>query len=384
MYPVTPESSARGEEAIFLSPGDPLTIANVKRLSLETPCSDDVQMRGGLGLRATRSSGSTRSKTTTKSKGRKKPIPEPRKIIYDDFIRIDDWDHYGKVPKLLKEYEEAMASIEGSKTWTDDQKLVHKLSFMRGHHPMIPSWWRLYYKMWGITLEELDDVFTPIDEPRRVVIHAYGNELAGGKALESLFYLSQYVKDSEQIGEDAKIAPMIVKAIKGYYKWALIDAGLRNFKVKRTMIVVDYKHDFHETPSVSDDEMDLDPTNDRRGEDFIDAVSRDLERRLVALADSWRTLLWDKRTKSYAMRPPTLYAFAVIQHIVMLVSLDSADENNAVIILNQIRLNDRGQWLWNALSLAIPISIIRDAIHHTRNPRAIVPRDIDEEDDPDE
>lgn len=182
MYPVTPQSNSRGEVDIerpfFLTPGDPLTVANVARLSLETPSFDDAQMRGGFALKRKASSGTSRSGTSSKSK-RKGPVLARRAPIYDDFIRIDDWDHYGKVPKLLSEYRSAIANIEGSKQWTNDQKLIHKLSFMRGHHPMIPSWWRLYYKMWGITQSDLDDVFTPIDEPRRVVIHAYGNELAG-------------------------------------------------------------------------------------------------------------------------------------------------------------------------------------------------------------
>lgn len=147
------------------------------------------------------------------------------------------------------------------------------------------------------------------------------------------------------------------------------------------MIVISYSpHDFHDPQSGPHDEM---LTDEQVQEQFIESVSRDIEERLCVLADSWRRLLWDKRTKGYSMRPPTLYAFAVVQHIVMLVSLDSADESNPVIILNQIRLNDRGQWLWNALSIAIPISVIRDAIYHTRHPKSVVPKPVDEDDDPD-
>lgn len=179
MYPVTPESTPRGvveiEKTLLLTPGDPLTVANVARLSLGAYEFDDATIRGGFALKRKPASASSKSRASTKSKRN----PAPRKPIHDDFIRIDDWDYYGNVPKLLLEYEGAMSNIEGSKNWTDDQKKIHKLSFMRGHHPMIPSWWRLYYKMWGITQSELDDVFTPIDDPQRVVIHAYGNELAG-------------------------------------------------------------------------------------------------------------------------------------------------------------------------------------------------------------
>lgn len=185
MYPVTPESrppdSGEPGKTYFLTPGDPLTVANIARLSLVTEISGVPGIRGGSGLQRKRISASSKSQESRGSITSRNTtqVSSRGEIFNDDFIRLNDWDHYGKVPKLLLEYQRAMSGIEGSRDWNDDQKIIHKLSFMRGHHPMIPSWWRGYFKMWGITQSELDGVFTPITNPKRVVIHAYGNELAG-------------------------------------------------------------------------------------------------------------------------------------------------------------------------------------------------------------
>jgi hypothetical protein len=61
---------------------------------------------------------------------------------------------------------------------------------MRGLHPMMPSWWRVSFKMWGVTQPHLDDVFTPKHSKKRVVIHAYGNEVAGKRPSVSIRLLS--------------------------------------------------------------------------------------------------------------------------------------------------------------------------------------------------
>lgn len=90
-----------------------------------------------------------------------------------------DWDGYGDLPLTLGEYEATVARLEGSDEWNADQKKLHKLIYMRGLHPMMPSWWRLDFKMWGVTQPHLDDVFTPKHSKKRVAIHAYGHEVAG-------------------------------------------------------------------------------------------------------------------------------------------------------------------------------------------------------------
>lgn len=86
-----------------------------------------------------------------------------------------DWDDYGSLPVIVGDYEEVLARIEGSDDWNADQKKLHKLIYLRGLHPMIPSHWRLCFKMWGITAPILDDVFTPKSSRKRTAIRAYGS-----------------------------------------------------------------------------------------------------------------------------------------------------------------------------------------------------------------
>lgn len=87
-----------------------------------------------------------------------------------------DWDSYGDMPTTSVEYRMTIARIEGSEEWNDDQKKLHRLIYMRGLHPMMPSWWKFNFRMWGVTA---GDLFTPKNSKKRVAIHAYGNELAG-------------------------------------------------------------------------------------------------------------------------------------------------------------------------------------------------------------
>lgn len=90
-----------------------------------------------------------------------------------------DWEDYGGVPEAREAYDRAVTMLDGSENWNAEQSKVHKLVYMRGIHPMIPSTWRLSYKMWGVTQPHLDDVFTPPLSRKRVVISANRNEVDG-------------------------------------------------------------------------------------------------------------------------------------------------------------------------------------------------------------
>lgn len=102
----------------------------------------------------------------------------PRGASDDDADSVSsNWDNYGDLPLTLDEYEMTLARLD--EQWNANQKKLHKLIYMRGLHPMMPSWWRMNFKMWGVTQPHLDDVFTPKYSKKRVAIHAYGHELAG-------------------------------------------------------------------------------------------------------------------------------------------------------------------------------------------------------------
>ncbi|KAK3294650.1 uncharacterized protein B0H64DRAFT_191757 [Chaetomium fimeti] len=330
----------------------------------------------------------------------------------DGYSTSSDWDDYGTLPLTVGEYDEAVAGMEGSDGWNADQKKLHKLIYMRGLHPMMPSWWRVNFKMWGITQPHLDHVFTPKHSKKRVAIHAYGNEVAAGKALESLFYLSQTVTDYEEIGYQDKIAKTVVRGIRNYIKWAMRDVGIDMRKTQLNLLVQAYppdfradddseavESDFAPSPVSSNEDQEVEmsgndehkdnvvevfeATEAQRARQFTHAVSRDLERRLLNMGQRWRDRLRVKGGKGLIAAPPTLYAFAVIQHIAMLASHDPSSSTNPVVVLEQVHLNDRGKWLWNALSIALPVNMARDALNGMWETGVVVAEHGDQGTDPD-
>ncbi|KAK0745083.1 hypothetical protein B0T21DRAFT_97366 [Apiosordaria backusii] len=306
----------------------------------------------------------------------------------DVYETSSDWDDYGTIPEIIGEYEEGISRLEGSEDWNADQKKVHKLIFMRGLHPMIPSNWRICFKMWGINQPHLDDVFTPSDSEKRVVIHAYKGIHAAGKALESLFYLSQYVTDYEELGLQDKASGLIVKAIRNYIKWSIKDASINPRKDLPIVLVHDYTAQLLQGNSIEVDPdssaLDSDEEHDDEGSAYDrqveDVMSRSIKKRLKSLGKRWRTVLLEGN--KFVAKPPTLYQFSVIQHMVMLSSYDPSSPSNPIIILDQFPMNDRGQWLWNALSIAIPVHMARGALLGLLDVERVT-ADLSESSDPD-
>ena len=161
--------------------------------SVDTNCpsstssaDDGPFLRGGGALgspEATQAQG-----TTVGADGQAASGTEEDDIDYEDLDDIldddgystsSDWDNYGDLPLTMDTYNELVARLEGSEDWNAEQRKLHKLIYMRGLHPMMPSWWRVSFRMWGVTQPHLDDVFTPKHSKKRVAIHAYGNEVAG-------------------------------------------------------------------------------------------------------------------------------------------------------------------------------------------------------------
>ncbi|KAK3988543.1 hypothetical protein QBC44DRAFT_101413 [Cladorrhinum sp. PSN332] len=300
-----------------------------------------------------------------------------------------DWDGYGNLPVIIGEYLEILERIEGSEDWNADQKKLHKLIYLRGLMPMIPSHWRLCFKMWGITAPHLDDVFTPKLSQKRVAIHCYGGVQHAGKALESLFYLSQYVTDYEELGMQEKSAPLIAKTLRKYIKWSVEDAGLDYHKNDPVVVVQAYQRDFgiqflstseENSPEPSDAESDQYSEEDKQLQRFVRALDRDLEQRLRFVRRQWHLKLYDHKRKEYIAPIPTLYGLAVVQHIVGVVSLDPSGAKNPIVVLEQVKLNERGHWLWNALSLALPIHMARDALVKMKDTGFVQPLESDASD----
>ena len=192
------------------------------------------------------------------------------------------------------------------------------------------------------------------------------------------------------------MGPAVVKAVSTYIKWALRDVEVDK-RLPPTMLVHSYSPDFVEYSAaeevegqerVSPDEAAVvRPGDDARGDDarsddgsgdddddddeegvseeaarrFRVSVEQDLEKRVRAMGRTWRDLL---RQDNVGEAAPTLYGFAVIQHMILVVSHDANRAKNPVVVLEQISLNDRGLWLWNAMSIAIPINVAKETAHN--------------------
>lgn len=100
---------------------------------------------------------------------------------FGDDDNDSDWTNYGDVPDILDDWDRAVTLIDGSEQWNSQQLKVHQLIYMRGIHPMIPSTWKMSYKMWGITQPQLEHIFAPINSNKRVVISSLSpsGEVAG-------------------------------------------------------------------------------------------------------------------------------------------------------------------------------------------------------------
>lgn len=240
-----------------------------------------------------------------------------------------------------------------------------------------------------------------------MVIHQMANTSTAAKALESLFILSQTVTDYEEIGETEKIAPAIVKVLRGYVDWAMRDSGIDKKQTLLNTFVVSYVESYgadDDSDSAGSDsalsEMSeqededgnrvvvkraRDPaiTAKRRQDRFQLEVSRDLQRRLYELGKRWRELLWNEESQAYDHTPPTVFAFAIVQHVVLLASIDSASATSPVVVLETVSLNDRRQWLWNALTLALAVNLARDRLMEMWDTGKVVKLEAEEGDDPD-
>lgn len=298
-----------------------------------------------------------------------------------------DWPNYGCVPDLLDEWERFVELIEGSEDWNALQRKVHRLIYLRGLHPVIPSTWKLSFKMWGISQPQLDHVFAPADSDKKVVISNFSpsGEVAAAKALESLFYLSQRIMDySNQLAFD-KMEPIVVKTISNYIKWGLKDALVLHKLMPPLFFVHAYPID---TPGYrmewSSDEEDESPlkkgaagegrehesemgkhdddklASDEETRRFTRWMDRSLHIKMRALGERWRAFLSNPARPNgnqYNIDPPTLFGYAVVQHAVIIVSHDTSKADNPVVVMDKVSLNNRGLWLWNALSLAIPVNV---------------------------
>jgi hypothetical protein len=83
----------------------------------------------------------------------------------------------------------------------------------------------------------------------------------------------------------------------------------------------------------------------------------------------------------YRDQPPLLYGFMIIQHIVMIITLDSSHPDNKFLVCaDALDLSQADQWLWNALALALPVNMARNELWKRRESMPFKRREVDDPD----
>ena len=329
---------------------------------------------------------------------------EAHDLEYDpDYETNSNWDHLEEVQDRLKEYNAFKKSIKGHEHWHPQQAKLHKLLALRGCWPMLEHSWALNFSIRNI----YPQVFAPppADHPnKRVAISSRTNEFRTTRALEQIFDLSALVCSYRQSRNEDKIGAVLRRALKHYVAWAAYDAGVEDRVYLPTLQVYEFdprkwaakvrRAAAAAAKPTAIPEIKQEPTSDSEegGEEEevdSDPISDEVDRRLRRLAARHRAALATPESRShlpeeawaYREPPPVLFAFVVVQHMLMVVSLDSSRPDAEIIVFSELDMSLADQWLWNALAVALPVHMARDALWERREGLLVAERV--EVDDPD-
>lgn len=176
---------------------------------------------------------------------------------------------------------------------------------------------------------------------------------------------------------ESRIGPSLHKAIERHIDWAIRDAGLENRIYIPTLQIYEFDPAAYDAKDGgSDADSDSDP------------ISDEVEKRLRKLAAEHRRHLvlpglenLPEAEWEYGSRPPLLFAFVIVQHMIMLINLDSSHPSNDIVVFVEINMAEVDQWLWNALAITLPVHMARDALWDIKDILPVV--DEMEVDDPD-
>lgn len=190
-----------------------------------------------------------------------------------------------------------------------------------------------------------------------------------------------------------KIGSLIRKTLRRYTRWAYYDAGVSDRDHLHTVVVRKFEpRDWanaineHNLQNAARHDYSLQSSDD--DEDNQDPMSAAMQRRLRRLAAQHRRdmvtpgyehlpeYMW-----KYREQPPLLYGFMIIQHIVMIITLDASHPDNKFLVCaDALDLSQADQWLWNALALALPVNMARNDLWKRRESMPVKRRELDDPD----
>lgn len=309
-----------------------------------------------------------------------------------DYETDSNWGGLEEVQQRLKEYDKSKQSVKGYEKWTKDQAKLHTLLALRGCWPMFKHSWALDFSTRNI----YPTVFAPAGTRKRVTITSRKNDFRATRALEAIFDLSPLIYSYRQSGIEEKIGVVLKKALKRYINWAAYDAGVEDRAYVSTLEVYEFNPRKWAAKARASKEAAIKTEPASEGNDWetdgeevnTDPISDEVEKRLRRLAARHRAALVTPESRdlsehewTYKEQPPLLFAFVILQHMVMIVSTDPSRPDNEIIVFSELDMSRADQWLWNALAIALPVHMARDALWERRERLPVVERL--EVDDPD-
>ncbi|KAI9370606.1 hypothetical protein BJX61DRAFT_85669 [Aspergillus egyptiacus] len=294
-------------------------------------------------------------------KGRK------RSTIFDDKSYVEESDDENKelensysIPEnekatMVFDFDRERARrLEGASnipedTYTAKERELFIQLAMRGFEPLAPKFWQFDFPTLPDSLfpesgnEEADLI---IKISRSTPFHAI-------KSLANLFSLSGRVRDCSIVGRRPEHC--IKRTIKRYIRWALFDASL---ELSRGSLPVHVIH------------------AQKQHETILDALEC-VNRRLKRLAVRHQRALAEVSDSNFSkdapisdgplVDPPLLIGFVICGPVVALMTFDLAlwagkgDESDGKF-MTQFDLSERGQDVWNSLSITIVAMYIRNTM----------------------
>ncbi|KAF3354493.1 hypothetical protein VdG1_07572 [Verticillium dahliae VDG1] len=303
-------------------------------------------------------------------------------------------------PREEQDHFDAMADekkfFPGSAAWADDELRLFETLYMRQYNPLLPRKWDMDFR--GIPIPGV--LFSKNDDETPVICSQSGNEFKATKALIQLIELTSSVRSLMQSGQRDKVPICIRKELEEYARWAAQDGSYDNLDIVPNVIIdiVDTtvgsikieermqnrlrtlaaRHRAYwlinrsgravvprdGTPdglvkSESDD--DCTANSQRHSTSPLVIKREDGGTEIVHLTDESK-----KQRPSiespYMQQPPVLYGMFIVNATVMILSIDSAKEDDVAQVSYQVEVgfNVKNQGVWNAITVAIVMCLARD------------------------
>ncbi|KAL4821305.1 hypothetical protein BDW67DRAFT_180007 [Aspergillus spinulosporus] len=224
--------------------------------------------------------------------------------------------------------------------YTEQEKELFLQLAMRGFEPLAP-------KHWQFDFPTLPDSLFPEEGKKQsepIITISRSTTFYAIKALNNLFSLSGRVRDCSIVGKDPEA--LIKQTISRYIRWALYDV---NLEINRASMPIHVLH------------------AQRKNESVRDALER-LNRRMKKLALRHRTAL-AASDASNNNKLPLLIGFLICGPVVALMTFDlnlikgtPEDEETNGKFFSQFDFSEKGQDVWNSLSIAIVVMHIRSSM----------------------